>query len=50
MAAGILVFVSFDFRLSCTFGVLVTVKNDFVITVEYLLLPPLLIAIDRRKS
>ncbi len=50
MAARILVFVSLDFRLSWAFSVLVTVEKVFAVAVENLLLQPLLIAIDRRKS
>ena len=50
LAAGFLVFAASGFELSWALGILVSITIVFALAADFLLLPPLLIAIDRRKS
>lgn len=50
LAAGFLVFASSGFELSWALGLMVTITIVFAVAADFLLLPPLLMAIDRRKS
>lgn len=50
LAAGFLVFASSGFELSSTLGIMVAITICFALVADFLLLPPLLIAIDRRKA
>ena len=50
LSAGFLVFVMSGFELSWVLGLMVTITIVFAIAADFLLLPPLLMAIDRRKS
>ena len=50
LAAGFLVFASSGFEVSWALGLLVTITISFALLADFLLLPPLLMAIDRRKS
>ena len=50
LAAGFLVFASSGFEVSWALGLLVTITIGFALLADFLLLPPLLMAIDRRKS
>ncbi len=50
LAAGFLVFAASGFELSWALGFLVSITIVFALAADFLLLPPLLIAIDRRKS
>ena len=50
LAAGFLVFAASGFELSWALGILVSMTIVFALATDFLLLPPLLIAIDRRKS
>ena len=50
LAAGFLVFASSGFEVSSSLGLLVTITIGFALLADFLLLPPLLMAIDRRKS
>ena len=47
---GFLVFASSGFEVSWALGLLVTITIAFALLADFLLLPPLLMAIDRRKS
>ena len=49
LAAGFLVFASSGFEVSWSLGMLVTITIGFALLADFLLLPPLLMAIDRRK-
>ena len=49
LAAGFLVFLSSGFELSWVLGLMVAITIVFAIAADFLLLPPLLIAIDRRN-
>ena len=48
MAAGFLVFTASGFQVSWTLGLMVTITIVFALLADFLLLPPLLMAIDRR--
>ena len=50
LAAGFLVFASSGFEISWVNGLLVSSTIVFALLADFLLLPPLLMAIDRRKS
>ena len=50
LAAGFLVFASSGFEISWVNGLLVSSTILFALLADFLLLPPLLMAIDRRKS
>ena len=50
LAAGFLVFAASGFELSWALGILFSITIVFALAADFLLLPPLLIAIDRRKS
>ena len=50
LAAGFLVYSASGFEVSWALGLMVTVTIVFAIAADFLLLPPLLMAIDRRKS
>ena len=50
LAAGFLVFASSGFEVSWALGLLVTITIVFALIADFLLLPPLLMAIDRKKS
>ena len=49
LALGFLVFASSEFETSWTLGLLVAIMIAFALLADFLLLPPLLIAIDRKK-
>lgn len=49
LAAGFLVFIASGFELTWVLGVLVAITIIFALAADFLLLPVLLIAIDRRK-
>ena len=49
LALGFLVFASSGFELSWALGLLVTITIVFAILTDFLLLPPLLMAIDRKQ-
>ena len=49
LSAGFLVFATSGFEVSWALGLLVTFTIVFALVADFLLLPPLLIAIDRRK-
>ena len=49
ISLGFLVFASSGFEVSWVLGLLVTITIVFALLVDFLLLPPLLMAIDRRK-
>ena len=49
LSAGFLVFATSGFEVSWALGLLVTTTILFALVADFLLLPPLLIAIDRRK-
>ena len=49
LALGFLVFASSGFEVSWALGLMVTVTILFALLADFLLLPPLLIAIDRKK-
>ena len=50
LALGFLVFASSGFEVSWALGLLVTLTIGFALLADFLLLPPLLMAVDRRKS
>ena len=50
LALGFLVFASSGFELSWALGLLITITIVFALLADFLLLPPLLMAIDRKKS
>ena len=50
LAAGFLVFASSGFEVSWTLGVLVAITLVLALVADFLLLPPLLMALDRRKK
>ena len=50
LALGFLVFASSGFEISWALGLMVTITILFALLADFLLLPPLLIAIDRKKS
>ena len=50
LSLGFLVFASSGFELSWALGLLITMTIGFALLADFLLLPPLLMAIDRRKS
>ena len=50
LAAGFLVFASSGFEVSWSLGLLVTSTIVFALLADFLLLPPLLMAIDRKRS
>ena len=50
LSAGFLVFIFSGFEVSWALGLLVTVTLAFAILADFLLLPPLLMAIDRKQS
>ena len=50
LSASFLVFASSGFELSWALGLLVAITLGFALLADFLLLPPLLMAIDRRKS
>ncbi len=50
LALGFLVFASFGFEVSWALGLLVSLTIVFALLADFLLLPPLLMALDRRKS
>ncbi|MDE0057614.1 MAG: MMPL family transporter [Defluviicoccus sp.] len=50
LALGFLVFASSGFEVSWALGLLVTMTIVFALLADFLLLPPLLMALDRRKS
>ena len=50
LSAGFLVFATSGFQVSWALGLLVTITIIFALVADFLLLPTLLIAIDRRKS
>ena len=50
LAAGFLVYSASGFEVSWALGLMVTITIVFAIAADFLLLPPLLMAIDRRKS
>ena len=50
LAAGFLVFASSGFEISWVNGLLVSSTILFALLADFLLLPPLLMAVDRRKS
>ena len=50
LSLGFLVFASSGFALSWALGLLITITILFALLADFLLLPPLLMAIDRRKS
>ena len=49
LAAGFLVFALSGFEVSWSLGLLVTSTIIFAVLADFLLLPPLLLAIDRKK-
>ena len=49
LSLGFLVFASSGFELSWALGLLITIMIVFALLADFLLLPPLLMAIDRRK-
>ena len=50
LSLGFLVFASSGFELSWALGLLITITIVFALLADFLLLPPLLMAIDRKKS
>ena len=50
LVAGFLVFASSGFEVSWTLGVLVAITLSLALVADFLLLPPLLMALDRRKT
>ena len=50
LVAGFLVFASSGFEVSWTLGVLVAITLALALVADFLLLPPLLMALDRRKT
>ncbi|MYG14738.1 MAG: MMPL family transporter [Gammaproteobacteria bacterium] len=50
LSLGFLVFASSGFEVSWALGLLVTITIVFALLCDFLLLPPLLMAIDRRKT
>ena len=50
LSVGFLVFATSGFEVSWALGLLVTVTIVFALVADFLLLPTLLIAIDRRNS
>ena len=50
LSLGFLVFATSGFALSWALGLLITITILFALLADFLLLPPLLMAIDRRKS
>ena len=50
LSLGFLVFASSGFELSWALGLLITITIVFALVADFLLLPPLLMAIDRNKS
>ena len=50
LCLGFLVFATSGFELSWALGLLVTLTLVFALLADFLLLPPLLMAIDRRKT
>ena len=50
LSLGFLVFASSGFELSWALGLLITITLGFALLADFLLLPPLLMAIDRKKS
>ena len=50
LSLGFLVFASSGFELSWALGLLITMTIVFALLADFLLLPPLLMAIDRKKS
>ncbi len=49
LSLGFLVFASSGFELSWALGLLITITLGFALLADFLLLPPLLMAIDRKK-
>lgn len=49
LSAGFLAFAGSGFQVSWALGLLVTITISFAIIADFLLLPPLLMALDRRK-
>ena len=50
LSLGFLVFASSGFELSWALGLLITITIVFALLADFLLLPPLLMAIDRKRS
>jgi len=50
LALGFLVFAASGFEISWALGLLVTLTIGFALLADFLLLPPLLMALDRKKS
>lgn len=50
LSAGFLAFAGSGFQVSWALGLLVTITIAFAIIADFLLLPPLLMALDRRKT
>ena len=50
LCLGFLVFAASGFEISWSLGILVTITIGFALLADFLLLPPLLMAIDRRKK
>ncbi len=50
LSAGFLVFASSGFEVSRSLGLMVTITIVFALLADFFLLPPLLMALDRRKS
>lgn len=50
LAAGFLVFASSGFEVSFALGTMVAITVVFALLADFLLLPPLLMALDRRKT
>lgn len=49
LSLGFLVFASSGFEISWSLGLMVAITLGFALLADFLLLPPLLMAIDRRK-
>ena len=49
LSEGFLAFAGSGFQVSWALGLLVTITIAFAIIADFLLLPPLLMALDRRK-
>ena len=50
LSLGFLVFATSGFEVSWALGLMVTMTIGFALLADFLLLPPLLMAIDRRKT
>ncbi len=50
LALGFLVFAASGFEISWAPGLLITLTIGFALLADFLLLPPLLMVLDRRKS